>query len=149
MPDMLDLFLDSVEGYFGTYPTAEIREDVRSYLSRRIPATKAHFSSVFEALKEKQAIRFGPPDVATTKVAIEEWEKDRGRPLVHPRRQGDYVTGERPTPEESAPATREDLEEIERIIAKAATTNPVAKMLLQAVSYREPEKSKKTWRATS
>ncbi len=87
-----------IEGYWGGYPDDEIRSDVVDWLTDRIDEGPRAAAGILHALKEYCPLRFGPPDVATTRDAVLSWEKDTGIRLRRGRSE-DYVPYE-PTQEE-------------------------------------------------
>ncbi len=100
--EMIELFMKSLTApkNYGPYADADTRADVAAFLLRRYGEDKETLQKVMIAIKEACPLRFGPPDVATAKKAIEDYEKE-------------YCTAIRysPPPREYPPATIEDREE--------------------------------------
>lgn len=88
---LLELFIAQIErDYSGRYD-AQLRKDVAAFLRRRVAMDEKTLPVVMSAIKERAALRFGPPDVATIREAIQTREDETSSSL-RPRANGaDYI----------------------------------------------------------
>lgn len=100
---LLELFIAQLErDYSGRYD-AQLRKDVTAFLRRRVALDEKTLPIVMSAIKERAALRFGPPDVATIKEAIQIREDETSSSLRPKANGADYIPI-LPDPEECAEA---------------------------------------------
>jgi hypothetical protein len=103
----IDALLSLIEGRYGAYGDDE-REEVAAYLPRRVDLARENLARVLDAIREECPIRFGAPDVATIKQAIQTYETEYALSLraAPPLSARDYRPIEAPTPEDDAELRR-------------------------------------------
>lgn len=103
----IDALLSLIQGRYGAYDDDELGE-VAAYLSRRVDLARENLSRVLAAIRENCPIRFGAPDVATVKQAIQLYETEYALSLraAPPLSARDYRPIETPSPEDDAELRR-------------------------------------------
>lgn len=73
---MIDVFIAAIEDYYGTYANPSIRKGVIDYVGKTYALDVENMDRVINAIKYSTDARHGPPDLATIRYAIENWERD-------------------------------------------------------------------------
>ena len=107
--DMVGIFIDAIQDYFGAYQ-GTMGEDVARWVGWEYVPEMDNLNTLLDAVKAYQAVRHGPPDVATIRYALKAWEES-GHQKVERVRAPDYHA--------ILPSTEEIRQENEAIKAKA------------------------------
>ena len=87
MVDMRETLIKSIEREYGRYVSVQEvgdecfgseRDHIKRWLFSRFEQNRDVFIQVFEAIKENVPTRFGVPDLATVKKAVEQYQEDHG-----------------------------------------------------------------------
>lgn len=98
MNEMVSLFVQAIQDYYGAYESAVMADDVARWVGWEYVATLDNLNVLLDAVKSYQAVRHGPPDVATIRFALKAWEES-GHQKVERIRAPDYH-GNLPSAEE-------------------------------------------------
>lgn len=98
MNEMVSLFVQAIQDYYGAYESAVMADDVARWVGWEYVATPDNLNVLLDAVKAYQAVRHGPPEVATIRYALKAWEES-GHRKVERVRAPDYQCT-LPSPEE-------------------------------------------------
>ena len=98
MNEMVSLFVQAIQDYYGAYESAVMADDVARWVGWEYVATLENLNVLLDSVKSYQAVRHGPPDVATIRYALKAWEES-GHQKVERVRPPDYH-GNLPSAEE-------------------------------------------------